>query len=202
MPGAGINHRSIAGFSIKASRFAAFIGMVCLAGIIAFSGCDSRPIVERVTTVNFIICKTVKSEQTLDIEILLRPQDDRGHTIEAPGTLDASLWTQNPATSEKEELIHEWTGIQVTPESYEQNNGALILLQHSKGNRDYTGFYQPAIMVVGYAGYSQPSYIMEKSYSGFDVVWVLMEVVFTLDGKTLVCTKKVFDVGLTIDDKW
>ena len=210
MSDTGISHKSTTGLSIKASRFTAFIGMVCLAGIIAFAGCDSRSIAERVTTVDFIICKAATSEQTIDVEILLRPQDDKGHTIKASGTLGASLWTQNSETNKKEELIHEWIGIEVIPESYEPNEGALLCFQHSIGYGRHTSFYQPAILGIGFTQYYEPSYIIahiqpsiiEKAYSGYDVVWVIMEVAFTLDGKTLVCTKKGLDIGLMIDDKW
>ena len=194
----------------KANIFAKWLCIFCLAGIIIFSGCDSRPIAERVIAVDFIVCKLANSERTFDVEILLRPQDDNGHTIKAPGILNVSMWTQDYHTSKKDELIHEWSEIQVTPESYEQNEGALIPLQHSKGSERYTGSYQPAIMAAGYAGYCQPLYLIaedytpniEKYYSGYDVLYVTLEVTFTVNGKTLVFTRMGFDLGLTIEDTW
>jgi hypothetical protein len=126
------------------------------------------------------------SAQTLDIEILMYPQDSKGRTIEASGNLDAKLWRQT-GSSKKGELLNEWTGIQVIPESYEQNSGARIWLQYSRDYEDYPAFLQPGDLDM---------------YCGSPVHYDLfiLEIAFTLDGKTLVCTKTDLCMFIVLND--
>ncbi|MFC1846452.1 hypothetical protein ACFLYS_00125 [Chloroflexota bacterium] len=163
-----MTHKPTTGFSIKTSRFATWLGIVCLAGMIAFSGCSPLPLNERVTAVDFFSSRTEETEEALNIEIFLRPQDSRGRTVEAPGSLDVKLWKQDPSTLEKVEFLNEWTGILVTHESYERNRGARIWLRYYKDQESDTALTPPFIL----------------------------EIAFTLDGKTVVYTKTGLDLGI------
>ena len=182
----GMNYKLTAGFSIKLSLFYTWLGVVYLAGIITFSGCDFRTIAERVTTIDFSLSRVATSEQTLDFDIFLRPQDAKGHTIEAPGILDAKLWLQI-GSDEKGKLLNKWTGIQVAPESYEQNRGSLICFQYSEEYKGYPAFLQSGDLDLC-CGNSVP-------YDLFS-----LELTFTIDGKTLVCTKTDLCLYVVMND--
>lgn len=200
-----MNHRPAVGYPIKASRFVTWLVIVCLAGVIMLSGCSSLPIAERVTAINFFVFYVPKHPQTLGIGIFLCPLDSKDRIVEAPGSLDAKLWSQNFGNNGKGKLLQEWIGIQVTPESYEPKRGAGIWLQFYKDYESYTGFFQPVVLEIGYTGYYEPSYIIEhiqpasmgKFCNSLPNRYIL-EIAFTLDGKTLICTKTDLYIGIIV----
>ena len=99
--------------------------------------------------------------------------------------LPEKLWSQT-SIGEKNELLYEQTGIDVTPELYETKSGAKIWLQHSEDyERDF------AFLPSDYGGC-----IGDGKARSEDLF--TLELVFILDGKTLVCTKTDIDLGVTV----
>jgi hypothetical protein len=101
--------------------------VACLSILVLAAGCATPW--ERVSRLNVILSDT----QSTGIEIFIVPRDAKGHIVPLTGNLNVKLFVyENPRGCGfcEGEYKQEWPGIVLTGDSYDSEQGALLILPY------------------------------------------------------------------------